>query len=309
MKRDSIRITAALLRRWPLPPLNGDGGKEERGRVLVVGGSLETPGAAILAAIGALRAGAGKLQIATSREVAVPIAIAIPEARVIGLKTARNGSIAPRSCKSIFADASSCDALLVGPGLVDEVAMRDLLRCKMSPGSTLIIDAGALRILRGRRPLPSASRGAAVVTPHAGEMANLWGIDRSEVVRSGMDIAREAAARLGTVMVLKGACTHIAAPDGATFHNLDGNIGLGTSGSGDALSGIIAGLAARGATPLQAAVWGVHLHAKAGDSLARKQGTVGYLARELVGEVPRLLAALPSGATSSDASRRRGARD
>ena len=178
----------------------------------------------------------------------------------------------------------------------DEASVVDLLRCQRPKGSTVILDAGALRIFRGRRALPVGSRGAAVATPHAGEMADFWGIERGEVLRAGTTVARDSAARLGTVMVLKGACTHVAAPDGTTFHNLEGNIGLGTSGSGDALSGIIAGLAARGAAPLQAAVWGVYLHAKAGDALARKIGQLGYLARELLVEVPRLLSALPKGA-------------
>jgi ADP-dependent NAD(P)H-hydrate dehydratase len=294
MKRASTRVTAALLRRWPLPRLNGARGKEDRGRVLVVGGSLETPGAVLLAATAALRAGAGKLQIATNREVATSVAIAVPEARVIGLRSARSGSIAPLSCRRIFPEAGRCDALLVGPGMSDEIAIKDLLRCARPKGSTLIVDAGALRLFRGRRPLSRGGREDVVATPHAGEMADLWGIERGEVGRAAATIARESAARLGTVMVLKGACTYIASPDGTMFHNLEGNVGLGTSGSGDALSGIIAGLAARGASPLQSAVWGVYLHAKAGDALARKIGPVGYLARELLGEVPRLLQSVKS---------------
>jgi hydroxyethylthiazole kinase-like uncharacterized protein yjeF len=302
MKRSSIRITSALLRRWPLPRLNGKGGKEERGCALVVGGSLETPGAVLLAAIGALRAGAGKLQIATNRETARAIAIAVPEARVIALRSAKNGSIAPRSCRSIFDEASRCDALLVGPGTIDDAPLRDLLACERPKGSKLVIDAGALRVFGGRTPLSTSMRGSAIATPHAGEMADFWDVDRSEVARAGESLAREASARLGAVMVLKGARTDIAAPDGTTFHNLEGNIGLGTSGSGDTLSGIIAGLAARGAPPLQAAVWGVYLHAKAGDRLARKMGTIGYLARELLQEVPPLLAALRSGAPSGQRS-------
>jgi hydroxyethylthiazole kinase-like uncharacterized protein yjeF len=298
MKPASTRITSTLIRRWPLPDVDGDGGKEDRGRALVVGGSLETPGALLLAGIGALRAGAGKLQIATNREVATAIAIAVPEARVIGLRSAGNGSIAPRSCRTILSEAGRCDALLVGPGMVDAAAVVDLVRCKRAKGSALVVDAGALHIFRRRKALPSPSHGAAIATPHAGEMADLWGIERSEVIRASIDVTRQAAARLGAVMVLKGACTYVAAPDGTTFHNLEGNIGLGTSGSGDALSGIITGLAARGATPLQAAVWGVYLHAKAGDRLARKMGMLGFLARELLAEIPPLLARLDRGASS-----------
>jgi len=102
-------------------------------------------------------------------------------------------------------------------------------------------------------------------------------------------VARAAAAQLGLVITLKGAHTFVVAPDGTAFQNDAGNVGLGTSGSGDVLSGVIAGLCARGASALQAAVWGVYLHAKAGDRLARRIGPLGFLARELLGEIPQLL--------------------
>ncbi|HMI84065.1 MAG TPA: NAD(P)H-hydrate dehydratase [Polyangiaceae bacterium] len=290
MSGASTRIGPSLLRRWPLPEVTGDGGKEDRGRALVVGGSVEIPGAVILAATGALRAGAGKLQIATCREVATAIAVAIPEARVIGLRSARDGAIAPRSCRAILSEVDRCDALLVGPGMVEARAVFELIRRRTGRGGTLVADAGALRFWRGRKELPSPGRGATIITPHAGEMADLWGIERSEVLAHPLEVARQAAAYLGVVVVLKGACTYVAAPDGRAYHNTAGNVGLGTSGSGDALSGIIAGLAARGADAVQSAVWGVHLHARAGDMLARKMGMLGFLARELLAEIPPLLA-------------------
>jgi ADP-dependent NAD(P)H-hydrate dehydratase len=303
MRRGSVRITENLLRRWPLPELDGKSGKEDRGCALVVGGSAETPGAVLLAAIGALRAGAGRLQIATNREIATSMALAIPEARVIGLKSRHNGAIGLRSCRKIFSEVARCDALLLGPGMIDGRAAFELFHCPRQNGATLVIDAGALQFFRGRSALPSASRGAAIATPHAGEMANLWGIERDEVRRDALEVARAAAALTGAVIALKGACTYIAAPDGTTFHNTEGNLGLGTSGSGDALSGIIAGLAARGADPLQAAAWGVFLHAKAGDVLARKMGMLGFLARELLTEIPPLMASLPRLAPASHAAR------
>jgi hydroxyethylthiazole kinase-like uncharacterized protein yjeF len=227
--------------------------------------------------------------------VAASIAVAIPEARVIGLRSARDGSLAARSCKTIYPEADRSDALLVGPGMVDAHALSDLLRRRIQSGGTLVADAGALRFWCDRKALPSKSRGKVILTPHAGEMADMWGIERSEVLAHPLEISRTAAARIGAVVVLKGPCTYVAAPDGAIFHNTDGNIGLGTSGSGDVLSGIIAGLAARGAEPVQAAAWGVFLHAKAGDILARKMGMLGFLARELLGEIPPLLNRLSAG--------------
>ncbi|HMJ55221.1 MAG TPA: NAD(P)H-hydrate dehydratase [Polyangiaceae bacterium] len=292
MTAASIRITASLLRQWPLPEPGADGGKEERGCALVVGGSRETPGAALLAAIGVLRAGAGKLQIATSREVAPGMALAVPEARVIGLGSTRRGEIATGACKAIFPEVKRCDAMVVGPGMADASAVVDLLHRAKQRDATLVVDAGGLRFFSGRRVLPAVGRGKTILTPHPGEMANLWGVERSEVVLHPLELARAAAARIGAIVVLKGPSTYIVGPDGKAFHNTEGNIGLGTSGSGDVLSGIIAGLAARGADPLRAAAWGVYLHAKAGDVLARKGGTLGFLARELPAEIPALMARL-----------------
>jgi hydroxyethylthiazole kinase-like uncharacterized protein yjeF len=288
-RAESTAITAALLRRMALPPVDGEQGKEGRGCVLVVGGSDQIPGAVILSATAALRAGAGKLQIATGRRVAPWVAVTVPEARVIGLPHTRGGELAPRACTAIRHEASACDALLVGPGMMDERAGVELVRrCLRTPdGPPLIVDAAPLAAFRARRPLGGGAR--LVLTPHAGEMAMLWNLSKEQVQAAPLEIAREAAARLRAVVVLKGAVTFIAAPDGRAFHNTAGNSGLGTSGSGDALSGLVAGLCARGAEPLQAAVWAVHLHARAGDALARRIGRHGYLARELLPEIPALI--------------------
>jgi ADP-dependent NAD(P)H-hydrate dehydratase len=131
-----------------------------------------------------------------------------------------------------------------------------------------------------------------VITPHAGEMARLWGIPREEVERRAATLAVEAAQALDVVVVLKGPTTYIAAPDGRCLCNTAGNLGLGTSGSGDVLAGIIAGLCARGAEPFQAAAWGVFGHARAGERLARRVAPLGFLARELLEEVPSVLHSL-----------------
>ncbi len=287
----STLITPAVLHCLPLPAVDGDQGKEGRGCVLVVGGSDQIPGAVILAATAALRAGAGKLQIATGRRVAPWVAVAVPEARVIGLPHARTGELAPRACTAIRHEARACDALLVGPGMMDQRAGVDLVRrcLRDAGGPPLIVDAAPLAAFGDRRPIARSARNRVVLTPHAGEMAMLWGISKDDVQAAPLDVARQAATRLGAVVVLKGAVTIIAAPDGTAFHNTAGNSGLGTSGSGDALSGVVAGLCARGADPLRAAIWGVYLHARAGDALARRVGHHGYLARELLPEIPPLL--------------------
>jgi NAD(P)H-hydrate repair Nnr-like enzyme with NAD(P)H-hydrate dehydratase domain len=123
-------------------------------------------------------------------------------------------------------------------------------------------------------------------------MANLLGIDKAEITRNPAVIARQAAAHFQAVVALKGATTLIAEPGGKLYCNQTGNVGLATSGSGDTLSGIVAGLAARGAPPGQAAAWAVYLHGSAGDKLAARFGPLGFLARELLAEIPGLMATL-----------------
>lgn len=291
---DSTLITPSLLRKWPLPALDGALGKDDRGHVLVVGGSEEIPGAVMLAALGALRAGAGKLQIATSRGVAPSVGVAVPEARVIGLPHDRRGELAAASWRALRDNLERCDAVLVGVGMGDPAAGVGLVRHHLKSGgrATLVVDAAPLAAFAGRKRPPGPRAAGVVITPHAGEMASLWGVERDVALADPLALAREAAARLGVVVALKGACTYVAAPDGTAFHNTAGNLGLGTSGSGDTLSGVIAGLCARGADPLQAAAWGVFLHARAGERLARRVGPLGFLARELLAEVPPLLARL-----------------
>jgi ADP-dependent NAD(P)H-hydrate dehydratase len=286
------QIDDALLRRWPLPRVHGDQGKDDRGRVLVVGGSRQIPGAAILAAVASLRAGAGKLQIATSRSVATAVAVSVPEALVLGIPETSRGEIAASGCRALHEHIQRVDALLIGPGMMDARAGVRLLRHCVAGGTdaVLVVDAAPLAAFAGRKPLPHRHRPGIVLTPHAGEMAKLWGVKREEVVRHALAMAREASAQLDAVIVLKGARTWIVAPDGSAFRNTAGNVGLGTSGSGDTLAGLIVGLCARGATPLQAAVWGVYLHARAAESLAEKLGVFGFLARELPSEIPALLA-------------------
>jgi hydroxyethylthiazole kinase-like uncharacterized protein yjeF len=288
-------ITPKLLGKWRLPQPADDDDKEARGRVLVIGGSTEIAGAVVLAATAALRAGAGKMQIATCRSVAAHVSMAVPEARVIALAETAAGGIAASSLKQIEEELEGAQSILVGPGMVDEAAtarlMRDLV--KRVGRATLVLDAGALMYLKDTPDSLARLQGRAVVTPHAGETASMLGVEKSEIEAEPLEALRRAVATLGAVVALKGRETLIAAPASSNVYcNRAGNVGLATSGSGDTLSGVVAGLAARGATPFQAAVWGVYLHACAGDELARRMGPLGFLARELLAEIPPLMAKL-----------------
>ncbi len=282
----AIEITPQLLQAWPLPQPDAEGDKESRGRVLVVAGSREIPGAAVLAATAALRAGAGKLQIAAPASVAAAIAMAVPEARVIAMPETPAGGFAASGIDLLAESAQQAHAVLAGPGMMGAQASCDFVRVLMRhcTNCTLVLDALAMDALQGSGPVAQPL----IVTPHAGEMAHLTGDTKESIQDDPQGTARRAAEHWNCTAVLKGASSFIACAQGIWVHRA-GTPGLATSGSGDVLAGIIAGLATRGATPHQAAAWGVALHARAGANLAQRMGPVGYLARELAAELPGLL--------------------
>jgi hydroxyethylthiazole kinase-like uncharacterized protein yjeF len=288
-------VDAALLRAWPLPSPTADADKEDRGHVLVLGGSREMPGAVILAATAALRAGAGKLTIATGACVAQLVALAIPEARVLGLAETAAGGFTRDAVAALDPLADRITAILVGPGMQDEPATAALVHALLprleGTNTSVVLDAcamGALLYPPGG-PAPMRFAQPLVLTPHAGEMAHLTGIPKEDILAAPDRLALAAAARWNAVVALKGARTVVAAPGGERWQHEGGNVGLATSGSGDVLAGLVAGLAARGAELAQATCWGVALHALAGVRLAARLGTLGYLARELADEIPALL--------------------
>ncbi len=310
-------VDTSLLRSWPLPIPSNDADKEDRGHVLVLGGSREMPGAVILAATAALRAGAGKLTIATGRSVAQLVALAIPESRVLGLAENDAGGFTVEAVAALDPLADKISAILIGPGMQDEAATARLVHALLprldGSDTKVLLDAEAMGAVlhppAGGTPNPAPFRFnvPVLLTPHAGEMAHLTGIAKDEIGAAPDRHACEAAQDWNAVVALKGARTVIAAPGGERWQHEGGNVGLATSGSGDVLAGIIAGLAARGAGLAQAAAWGVALHARAGERLAERFGRLGYLARELCDIIPALLEQA-AGDNADAASRPSGAR-
>jgi hydroxyethylthiazole kinase-like uncharacterized protein yjeF len=274
---------------------SNDADKEDRGHVLVLGGSREMPGAVILAATAALRAGAGKLTIATGRSVAQLVALALPESRVLGLAENEAGGFTVEAVAALDPLADKISAILIGPGMRDEAATARLVHALLprldGTDTNVLLDAEAMgAVLHPPTGNPPFRFNVPVLlTPHAGEMAHLTGIAKDEIGAAPDRHAAEAAQDWNAVVALKGARTVIAAPGGERWQHEGGNVGLATSGSGDVLAGIIAGLAARGAGLAQAAAWGVALHARAGERLAERFGRLGYLARELCDVIPALL--------------------
>ncbi|HEX8655207.1 MAG TPA: NAD(P)H-hydrate dehydratase [Allosphingosinicella sp.] len=285
-------LDRALLDRFPLPDHPEESSKEDRGRLLVVAGSRELPGAAYLAGIAGLRAGAGKLQIATAASIAVPLGVAVPEARVIGHGETEEGCVDPGAIGPIVARAREAQAAVLGCGLQSGPPLEALLDALLGCGADhlpLILDAAVLGCLAPRAEALRRWPGGAAILPHAGEMSGLVGRTREEVEAEPEAAARRAAETLGVVSLVKGPFSYIVAPDGRAFRFEGGGVGLATSGSGDVLAGIVGGLAARGADPLTAVLWGVYAHGEAGRILAKRVGRVGFLAREILEMIPGIV--------------------
>ncbi|HEY6089074.1 MAG TPA: NAD(P)H-hydrate dehydratase [Gemmatimonadaceae bacterium] len=285
-----IAVTAGLLRRWALPQPSADGDKEDRGVAMIAGGSFEIPGALLLAGVAALRAGAGKLQLAGPRSVVSALGVAVPEARVFALPETGDGLLDRKAGARAAECAQGAHAILVGPGMLGDEAVRGFMDefVRRVSDKQLVIDAIALSALRGGR-YRFTEETRVVLTPNTGEMARITGKTKAVVEADPRGIAMTVARDLNAVVALKGAETFIATPYGEVFRYSEGEVGLATSGSGDILAGIVVGLLARGATLDQAAVWAVYLHGAAGNRLKRRLGAVGFLARELSDEVPALM--------------------
>lgn len=280
-----VTLTPALLRDWSLPA--GADSKYARGQVVVIGGARKSPGGALLAGIAALRVGAGRLTLGVGASVAVPMAVAVPEAGVVGLAETLAGAVRGGDLDVLAGELRGADAVVVGSGLDDAEQAKVLLGGLpglIGTATGLVLDAFALGALPS---LGSTFRpaGALVLTPNPAEAGLLLGRDLSDLEE---DLA-VIAAQLHATVSCQGV---IAAPDGRIWLAGTGQGGLGTSGSGDVLAGAIGGLLARGADPEQAACWGTYLHAAAGDRLAARIGPTGYLAREILPELPALLAEL-----------------
>lgn len=272
-------VTPQSLREWALPEVEDGGDKHDRGTVLVVGGSVSTPGALLLTGLATLRAGAGRLQVVTVSETSVALAVAVPEAAVVGLEAGPDGSLAASAADDVVSRAADASVVVLGPGLMSQEGAGGLLASVLPRlGSTpVVLDGLALTALT-----PALLAGVtAVLTPNDGELAAL--LDDS---LEGQEAAVAAATRYGAVVCAPG---WVADPDGRCWCVEAGGIGLGTSGSGDVLAGLVGGMLARGADPAQAAVWGQYLHSAAGDLLTGRIGRVGFLARELLDEVPAVL--------------------
>jgi hydroxyethylthiazole kinase-like uncharacterized protein yjeF len=277
-----------------LPDARSIDSKYDRGVALVVGGSAQTPGAVLLAGVAALRVGAGKLQMATAATVTAGLGASVPEGRVFALAETASGSLDPEAIDDLAHVVGGADAVLVGTGAFDADCTGALLR-RLLPhrhDAVLVVDAAAIPVLADAPNLLSNLGGRAVVMPNHKEMGELLDRPIEEVAADPVAAVTEAVDRLGVTVTLRGPQTWTSAPGERVYRDEGGSSGLATSGSGDVLAGVITGLAARGADPLTAALWATQLHVAAGARCAARLGALGYLARELLDELPPAMSTL-----------------
>jgi len=274
----------------PLRPR--DAHKGTFGKVLIVSGSTLYTGAPILAAKAAYRSGAGLVTLATPQSIHAIMASKINEATFLPLPD-QNGALSAAAFDQVRDAITSYTATLIGPGLTTN-ARSFIAQLLAHPAgrSALVLDADALNILAQidywwtRVPSP------AILTPHPGEMARLTELSLKEIEADREGVALEYAQRWGHVVVLKGAFTVIAAPDGRSILLPFANPALATAGSGDVLAGTIVALRAQGLAAYEAALCGAYLHGAAGEIAHREIGAAGALAGDLLTRLPQVLRAL-----------------
>ena len=275
-----------------LPERPSQANKGTFGRVLVVAGSLNYIGAPYLACSGAMRVGAGLVTLASSLQ---PImASKITETTYLPLPEHRPGIISPEAVKILFQQLGRYNVLLMGCGLgqsqsVVKLVASILIEEHKQPLPPLVLDADALNILANIPEWWTRLTADAILTPHPGEMARLAGVTIEEVQTDREGIARKLAAKWNKIIVLKGAYTVVASPAGQVKISLVANPGLASAGTGDVLSGAIAGLVAQGLPLFDAAACGVYLHAGAGEIVRDRLGDAGMIATDLLPELPRVI--------------------
>ncbi|HEX3126103.1 MAG TPA: NAD(P)H-hydrate dehydratase [Thermoanaerobaculia bacterium] len=270
-----------------LPPREPGTHKGDYGHALIVAGSPGKGGAAILAARAAVRAGAGLVTAAVPEPVLNVVDLGSIESMTLGLPSRDSGQLSARAADRVLAAAEGKSVLALGPGLgQEEETAETIRRIVLETTLPLVLDADGVNAFAGRAGDLRERASETVLTPHPGELGRLLGISTAEVQADRLGAVRRAAAETGAVVVLKGYRTLVATPEGEINVNPTGNPGMASGGTGDVLTGLIAGLIAQGLEVLDAALLGVYLHGLAGDLAAVEAGEVGMNAGDLIGFLP-----------------------
>ncbi len=270
--------------------------KGSRGHLLVLGGSTGKTGAAALAAMGGLRGGAGLVTLGIPETLNAILEQKLTEVMTVPLPDTGTGTLSGKAWEQIASLFAGKTAVAIGPGLSTHPETVNLVRkivteCHLP----MVIDADGLNALASSSGILKAVGGRAILTPHPGEMARLSGMDTAAIQENRVRVAANFVEAHECVLVLKGARSLIALPDGTVRVNPTGNAALAAGGSGDVLTGLIGGFLARGFSPEKAAVGATYVHGLAADLLAEKTGVSGLLAGELLPIIPGIIGHLATG--------------
>lgn len=269
-----------------LKPRAVDAHKGDFGKVCIIAGSIGMSGAAALAGRAALRAGAGLVRVATPKSVLPIVASIEPSFTTIALAEDSVGRISAKAINSILDAVKENDVSAFGPGVGVSNGLRSVLGVLLEQQIPLIIDADGLNNLAKIKDWPAKLKAKLILTPHPGEMKQLWaGLFREPMPTERQEQALQLAQTSKGVVVLKGAGTVVT--DGEKVYiNNTGNPGMATAGSGDVLTGVITGLAGQGLSNFDAAVLGVYTHGLAGDIAAERVGQVSLMTTDIIDALP-----------------------
>jgi len=279
-------IVAALI-----PKRKPSSHKGSCGEVLIIAGSRNMTGAAVMAARSALRVGAGLVKLGVPEGLEARISPDIPEVITVPLSSTKDFSLSAKALGQIVELSKSADCVAVGPGISTNPETVDLVKAILSSGikKDIILDADALNSVADDPSLLKKSKSNLILTPHPGEMSRLTGMSVEEIQGKRREVAKSFAAEHQIVLVLKGAVSVIAGPDGRSILNITGNPGMATAGMGDVLTGAIAGLAAQGLNSYDSAISAVFIHGMAGDVVASIKGEHGIMATDLTESLPYVI--------------------
>ena len=281
---DKYRLTDEIVREL-LPLRKANAHKGDAGRVVICAGSPGYTGAAALASDAAVKAGAGLVSLYTPLSSRDVLAIKLTEVMVHGLLERMPGILGGGAASDVASSAEAADVLAIGPGLGTSESTQEAVRTILQKITTpVVIDADALTALAGHTEILAAMQAQKVLTPHPGEMARLTGLEIAEIEADRINVAKKYAEEWQAIVVLKGAPTVIGCPNGTVYVNSTGNSSLATGGSGDVLTGIIAGLAAQEISLQEAAICGVYLHGLAAELTGVD---IGLAAGELAALLPQ----------------------
>ncbi len=276
-----------------LRPRAGDAHKGGTGHLFIIAGSPGKTGAAVMTAMAAMRAGAGLVTVGLPKSLNSAVEPMMIEAMTCPLPENSEGFLSEESFDAIMHNLTGKKCLAIGPGLgTDSSTKKLILEVLNSSSLPAVIDADGLNLLVGETSVLKKIKVPVILTPHPGEMSRLTGKNTELIQKDRISCARSFAMEFKVNLVLKGAGTVIAHPDGNVFINPSGNPGMASGGMGDILTGIIAGFVAQGYPADEAARIGVYLHGKAGDRLAESMGPFGFLASDILNAIPAQIGAL-----------------